>query len=298
MLKEIGKHRIYWQRTVEGYLFIAPWIVGFLAFTAIPLLTSFGIGFTSWSLVGDRKFVGLANYGKMVHDPAFWKSLAVTFYYLVNVPLNLVIGLLLALLMNQKVRFIGFFRMLFYLPSVTASVAVSLLWMWIFNSRFGLLNILLAKVGIAGPLWLGSETWAMPAMVIMSVWGVGGTMLIYLGALQGIPTELYEAATLDGAGSLRKFTSITIPLLTPVILLNFLMGMIGSFQAFSQAFIMTNGGPNRATTFYVLNLYREAFQFYNMGYACALSWVLFMIILAASILVLRLSTSWVHYETV
>lgn len=298
MLTAIRKRRSYRKRAIEGYLFVAPWIIGFLAFTAIPLLTSLLIGFTSWTLVGAQKFVGLANYQKMGHDPAFWKSLIVTLYYLVNVPLNLVIGLLLALLMNQKVKLIGFFRVLFYLPSVTASVAVSLLWMWIFNSQFGLINALLAKIGIQGPLWLGSEVWAMPAMIIMSVWGVGGTMLIYLGALQGIPTELYEAATLDGAGALQKLLSITIPLLTPVILLTSMMGMISSFQTFSQAYIMTQGGPNRATTFFVLNLYREAFQFYNMGYACALSWVLFLIILVASVLVLRFSTSWVHYETV
>ena len=232
----------------------------------------------------------------MIEDEFFWKSLKVTLLFLFNVPLNLALGLFLAMLLNQKIRLIGFFRTLFYLPSVTAGVAVSLLWMWIFNPRFGVINVLLKNIGITGPAWLGSETWALPALIVMSVWGVGGGMLIYLGALQGIPTTFYEAATLDGANALQKFRRITVPMITPVLLLNLIMGVIASFQVFTQAFIMTSGGPNYATLFYVLYLYQNAFQWFNMGYASALAWVLFLVILAFTFLILRTSSSWVYYE--
>ncbi|MEM4217697.1 MAG: sugar ABC transporter permease [Candidatus Methanomethylicaceae archaeon] len=292
-----GKSPTYWKRATEGYLFILPWIIGFVIFTAGPLLGSFSISLTEWNIVGTPKFVGLQNYQKMLEDKFFWQSLKVTMLYLFNVPLNLVLGLLLALLLNQKVRGLGFFRTVFYLPSVTAGVAVSLLWMWIFNPRFGVINILLKKIGITGPAWLGSETWALPALIIMSVWGVGGGMLVYLGALQSVPTALYEAATLDGAGACRKFLHITVPMITPVLLLNLIMGIIGSFQVFTQAYIMTGGGPNYATLFYVLYLYQQAFRWFNMGYASALAWLLFLIILACTYLVFRTSSRWVYYES-
>ncbi len=288
--------KLYWRRTLEGYLFISPWIIGFAVFTAGALLGSFGISLTEWSIIGDRYWVGAGNYVKLVQDQFFWKSLQVTFLYLLNVPMNLVLGLLLALLLNQKILGLGVFRTVFFLPSVTAGVAVSLLWLWIFNPRFGVINVLLAKIGIQGPMWLGSETWAMPALIIMSVWGVGGSMLIYLAALQGIPTALYEAATIDGASHLRKFVYITIPMISPVLLLNLIIGVIGSFQVFTQAFIMTRGGPNYATLFYVLYLYQHAFQWYNMGYASALAWILFVVILVCTFLILKMSRDWVYYE--
>ncbi|MCS7222220.1 MAG: sugar ABC transporter permease [Anaerolineae bacterium] len=297
MVRLFGKSQTYWKKAVEGYLFISPWIIGFAIFTAGALLGSFSISLTEWNIVGTPKFIGLQNYQKMLEDKFFWQSLKVTTLYLSNVPINLVLGLLLALLLNQKVRGLGFFRTIFYLPSVTAGVAVSLLWMWIFNPRFGIINILLKKLGITGPAWLGSETWALPALIIMSVWGVGGGMLIYLGALQSVPTALYEAATLDGAGAWRRFLHITIPMITPVLLLNLIMGIIGSFQVFTQAYIMTNGGPNYATLFYVLYLYQQAFRWFNMGYASALAWVLFLIILVCTYLVLRTSSHWVYYES-
>ena len=288
--------RLYWRRTLEGYLFIAPWIIGFCVFTAGALAGSFSISLMRWDIVGEPYFLGAGNYAKMLGDRFFWQSLRVTFVYLLNVPLNLALGLGLALLLNQKIRGLGFFRTVFYLPSVTAGVAVSLLWLWIFNPRFGVINVLLDKVGIAGPAWLGSETWALPALIVMSVWGVGGSMLIYLAALQGIPTSLYEAATIDGAGHWTKFRHITIPMISPVLLLNLIMGVIGSFQVFTQAFIMTNGGPNYATLFYVLYLYQHAFQWFNMGYASALAWVLFVVILVCTFLILNLSREWVYYE--
>jgi len=292
----LGKSPIYWKRALEGYMFISPWIIGFAIFTAGPLIGSFTISLTEWNIVGTPRFIGLKNYEAMLQDKLFWQSLKVTTLYLFNVPLNLTLGLLLAILLNQKVRGLGIFRTIFYLPSVTAGVATSLLWMWIFNPRFGMINILLKEVGITGPAWLGSETWALPALIIMSMWGVGGGMLIYLGALQGIPTALYEAATLDGAGVWRKFLHITIPMITPVLLLNLIMGIISSFQVFTQAYIMTQGGPNYATLFFVLYLYQQAFRWFNMGYASALAWVLFLIILICTYLVLHTSSRWVYYE--
>jgi multiple sugar transport system permease protein len=292
----LGKSPIYWKRALEGYMFISPWIIGFAIFTAGPLIGSFTISLTEWNIVGTPRFIGLKNYEAMLQDKLFWQSLKVTTLYLFNVPVNLTLGLLLAILLNQKVRGLGIFRTIFYLPSVTAGVATSLLWMWIFNPRFGMINILLKEVGITGPAWLGSETWALPALIIMSMWGVGGGMLIYLGALQGIPTALYEAATLDGAGAWRKFLHITIPMITPVLLLNLIMGVISSFQVFTQAYIMTQGGPNYATLFFVLYLYQQAFRWFNMGYASALAWVLFLIILICTYLVLHTSSRWVYYE--
>jgi multiple sugar transport system permease protein len=291
----LGKSKSYWRRTAEGYLFVAPWIIGFLAFTVGPLLGSMGISFTRYEITGTFEFIGLDNYTRMVVDRYFWQSLKVTVQFLFSVPMRLVFGFLLALLLNQKLRGISLFRTLYYLPSVTAGVAVSLLWIGIFNPRIGVINVLLEKVGITGPTWLGSEEWAMPALIVMSLWGVGGSMLIYLGALQGVPTELYEAATLDGAGALRRVLSITIPMVTPVLLLNLIMGVIGSFQSFTTAYVMTDGGPNYATLFYVLYLYKHAFVWYDMGYAAALSWVLFLIILVLTYVILSSSERWVYY---
>ena len=293
----LGKNRMFWRRNIEGYLFISPWIIGFVVFTAGALLGSFSISLTKWNVVGTPELVGLANYQKMVEDRFFWQSIKVTLYYLLNVPLNVVLGLLLALLLNQKVKGLSVFRTIFFLPSVAAGVAVSLLWMWIFNPRFGIINVLLKKIGIIGPLWLGSEAWAIPALIIMSIWGVGGGMLIYLGALQGIPTAFYEAATLDGAGAWKKLLHITVPMITPVLLLNLVMGVIVSFQVFTQAYVMTDGGPNYATLFYVMYLYQQAFVWFNMGYASALSWVLFLIILVFTVIILKTSSSWVYYES-
>ena len=293
----LGKNRMFWRRNIEGYLFISPWIIGFVVFTAGALLGSFSISLTKWNVVGTPEIVGLANYQKMVEDRFFWQSIKVTLYYLLNVPLNVVLGLLLALLLNQKVMGLSVFRTIFFLPSVASGVAVSLLWMWIFNPRFGIINVLLKKIGIIGPLWLGSEAWAIPALIIMSIWGVGGGMLIYLGALQGIPTAFYEAATLDGAGAWKKLLHITVPMITPVLLLNLVMGVIVSFQVFTQAYVMTDGGPNYATLFYVMYLYQQAFVWFNMGYASALSWVLFLIILVFTVIILKTSSSWVYYES-
>lgn len=290
-----------------GYLFIAPWILGMLLFSLFPIVTSFLLSLCQWDAITplrEAQWMGLGNYTRLFTDePKFWMALRVTAVYsLFSVPIGLVLSVLIAILLNQKVRGIPLFRTIYYLPSLVGGVSVAVLWWRIFNRDFGLLNYGLMKLGVferAGinPIdWLGSETWALPAMIVMSLWGVGGGMLIYLAGLQGIPTQMYEAASIDGAGRLRKFFSITLPMLSPVIFFNLIMGIIGSFQVFTQAFVMTNGGPNNATLFYVLYLFQKGFQQFEMGYASALAWVLFAIILVLTAFVMRSSKSWVHYE--
>ena len=293
------------KRTLAGYAFISPWIVGFLAFTAVPMAASLALSFHSWSLLSPPEWVGLENFQTIFRDdPLFTTSLWNTAYYVaLSVPLGLGASLLLALLLNRNLRGMGFFRTVVVLPSIMNIVAVSVLWLWIFNPEFGLLNTLLRFFGVEGILWLQSERWAKPALIIMSLWGVGGGALIFLAALQGIPRELYEAASLDGAGSFRSFRHITLPMISPAIFFSLIMGIIGSFQVFAQAFVMTGaaqpgaeGGPNNATLFLVLHLYKKAFQEFRMGYAAALAWVLFFIVLAFTVAQTRLSRRWVYYE--
>ena len=292
------------REALTGYVCVSPWIIGFLAFTAGPMIASLYYGFTRWGILDTPDWIGLGNYRQaFLGDELFWQSLKVTaIYSFGSVPLNLVFGLLLAILLNQKVKLLGLFRTVYYLPSVLSGVAVSMMWIWIFNYRFGILNFLLKQIGVKGPPWLADPDWVLPAFIIMSLWGVGGGMLIYLGGLQGIPTELYEAAVIDGANAVQKFFSITLPLLTPVLFFNLVNGIIGSFQVFTPAFVMTGGGPANATLFYVLYLYRNAFSYgfgtYGMGYACALAWILFIIVLVLTLLILRSSPTWVHYEGV
>jgi multiple sugar transport system permease protein len=210
--------------------------------------------------------------------------------------LHTVFGMLLAILLNQKIRFQRFVRTVYYLPSVVSGVAVALLWQWIFSPDFGLLNALLGLVGITGPAWLADEHTVIISFVIMSLWGVGAGMIIYLAGLQGIPSDLYEAAQVDGAGTMRQFWNITIPMLSPVIFFNVIIGVIAALQIFTQAYVMTNGGPHDASLFFMLYLYRNAFEFFKMGYASALAWVLFFYILALTLLVIRSSAIWVYYE--
>jgi multiple sugar transport system permease protein len=248
--------------------------------------------------------VGPENYRKLVNeDPLFWKSLANTAYYvLLSVPLATVTALALALLLNRGVRGIALFRTIFYLPSIVSGVATAFVWLWLFNPSFGIVNEALRLLGgllhvrIPEPGWLTDEAWAKPVFVIMSIWGVGNAMLIYLAGLQGVPTHLYEAAQLDGASGWQQFRAVTVPALTPTIFFNLVMGIIGSFQIFTSAYVMTNGGPNNSTLFYVLYLYRKAFEQFQMGYASALAWVLFVIVLALTLVVVRSSSIWVYYE--
>lgn len=297
--------RRHWREALTGYACIAPWVAGFLLMTAGPMVASLYFSTTSWTMLAPPVPVGLANYGTVLtDDPLFVQSLGNTLYYvLLAVPLGIMVSLGLALLLNQRVRGIAVFRTAFFLPSITNLVAVSMLWLWVFNPEYGLLNMMLGAVGIEGPYWLQSEVWAKPSLILMSLWGVGGTMMIFLAALQGIPQELYEAAALDGAGPSRRFVHITLPMISPAMLFNLVIGIIGSFQVFTQAFVMTGsaqpgteGGPNNATLFVVLYLYKKAFQEFRMGYASALAWVLFFLILAATIAQMRLAKRWVHYE--
>jgi len=286
------------REALTFYLLISPWLIGFLLFVLGPMIASLGISFTRWDLLSPAKFIGLDNYQKMfTRDPLFWQSLKVTAVYTaVYVPMELAGGLVLALLMNQKLKGIGLFRTLYYLPSVLPGVAFVVLWMWILHPDVGLLNTLLSYVGIQGPRWLANPHWALTALLMMSVWGLGRAMVIYLASLQGLPEHLYEAAAIDGANAWQSFWKITLPLLTPTIFFNLVLSIISTFQTFTSAFVATNGGPLDSTLFYVLYLFRQAFQYFNMGYASALAWVLFVIILVLTLLIVRSSSRWVFYE--
>jgi multiple sugar transport system permease protein len=286
------------REALTFYLLISPWLLGLLLFVLGPMIASLFISFTRWDLLSPAKFVGLQNYEKMfTRDPLFWQSLKVTTIYTAfYVPLELIGGLILALLMNQKLRFRGAFRTIYYLPSVLPGVAFIVLWMWILNPDVGLVNTLLSYVGIQGPRWLADPHWALPALLMMSLWGLGRTMVIYLAGLQGIPHHLYEAATIDGAGTWQSFWRITLPMLTPTIFFTLVLSIISTFQTFTSAFVATDGGPLDSTLFYVLYLFRQAFQFFNMGYASALAWILFLIILVLTLLIVRSADRWVYHE--
>lgn len=282
---------------IAGFLFISPWLLQFFALIAGAMLFSLGLSFMDTDLLTGFEFVGLANYTRMFNDPLFWKSLWVTAYYtFALVPCSIAISLIIALLMNQKVRGQGIWRTLYYLPSVVQGVAVAVLWGYVLNPRFGLINLALARFGIEGPRWLYSEQWAVPAFILMGLWGAGGAMILYLAGLQGIPTQLYEAAEIDGANAWHRFWAVTIPMLTPTIYFNLLISIIASFQVFTQVEVLTDGGPNNATLTQVLYLYRKGFQDFQFGYASALAWALFIVIMIFTIFVVRSSETWVHYE--
>lgn len=281
-----------------AYLLISPWIIGFLIFTLGALVFSFVISFYDTDLLSPAKFIGLGNYHEMLfEDDLFWQALKVTSLYTLGVvPLQVILGLLIALLLNQKVKGIGVWRTIFYLPSVVSGVAVAMIWIWFFQPDFGLVNGILAQLGISDPpRWMFSEGWALPTLIIASIWSMGPGMLIFLAGLQGIPLEMYEAAQLDGANSWRQFTNITIPLLSPQILFNSIMGIIGSYQVFTASFVITSGGPNNATLTMVLYLYQRGFLTARFGYAAGLAWVLFLIILVFTLFTLRSSRSSVFY---
>jgi multiple sugar transport system permease protein len=294
--RKIGRQALREERYF--YLFVSPWLIGFIVFMTGPVLASLFFSFNYYDVVTPPRWNGLGNYVNLFADDLFWQALKVTAIYSVgSVALGIVASLGIALLLNRNIRGVAVFRTIFYLPSVISGVAVSLLWMWILNSDFGILNYLLWKIfRIEGPSWIMSRQWVIPSMIIMSLWGIGGSIVIYLARLQGIPTEFYEAAEIDGAGSWRKLTNITLPLMTPVIFFNLITGIIGSFQVFTQAYVITDGGPNNASLFYVLYLYRNAFKYWKMGYASALAWVFFLILLVLTALVFRASSRWVYYE--
>jgi multiple sugar transport system permease protein len=281
----------------DGYLFILPWLLGFLLWTAGPMLFAVYISLTNWRIIGKAQFVGIAQFAKLFQDDRFYTTLYnTTFYVVLGVPTHLLIALLAALLMNVQVRGVALYRTLFYLPSITPVVANAILWLWIFNSDYGIANWLLTVLHLPKVLWLQDPHVAKVSLVLMSYWGIGGQMVILLAGLQGVPQHLYDAASMDGANWWRRFWSVTLPLLTPSLFFNLIMALIGAFQVFTQAYIITGGGPENSTLFYVLYLYRVAFQNFDMGYAAALAWVLFVIILAITLLQFRLGNRWVFYE--
>jgi multiple sugar transport system permease protein len=287
------------RRTVTGYIFIAPFMLGFILWFLIPALTSLWLVFQNWNMIAPAKFIGLDNFKRIVSDSLFWQSLKVTTVYtIVSVPLSLALAFLLALLLNAKVRGIAVFRTLYYLPSIVPAVANAVLWAWILNSEFGLLNAGLHTIGLPKILWLQEPEWALPALILMSLWGLGGAMVIFLAGLQGIPNEFYEAAEIDGAGPWAKLWHVTVPLMSPVTFFNLVMGIIGTFQIFTAGYLITNGGPQNATLFYVLYLYRNGFLYLDMGYAAALAWVLFFIIMMLTAFVFKGVGSRVYYEQV
>ncbi len=291
---------------LEGYLFISPWILGMVLFALGPILASFGLAFTRWNLFTEPEYVGWANFQKLAHDPLFYKSVFNTIYYTIfAVPLGLVLALGLAMLVNHRLRGIHFFRTAFFLPNVVAGIAMLLLWKWLFDPNFGLINLfldwtglmaVLEWIGIGRPQWISSRAGAMPGMIFMSIWGLGGSMMIFLAGLQNIPRELIEAAELDGAGPWKRFRYVTVPLLTPTIFFLTIVGVIASLQVFNQAYVMTEGGPAHATLFYVLYLFQTAFERFQMGYACAMALVLFIITLIVSLIQLAMGKKWVHYQ--
>lgn len=286
------------REAIEGYVFLLPWAVGFLIFSLGPLLASLYLGFTNYRGGGAPQWIGLENFRHMfTDDPLFWQSLKVTLLYAAGfLPLGLVMGFSIAMLMNQKVPGISVFRTIYYLPSVMTGVAVAILWQFVFHREYGVLNSILRIVGAEPVAWLFSSQWVMVAFVIMGLWGVGGGMIIYLAGLQSIPTELYEAASIDGAGGWRRFWSITLPLMTPTIFFNLVTGLIATFQIFTTAYIMTQGGPNYATYFFSLNIYYTTFRSLRLGYASALAWILFVLILSLTLLVFLSSQRWVYYS--
>ncbi len=291
--------RLAKKKAIYGYAFISPWLIGFLLFVLGPVLASIYLSFTKYELFTPPQWVGLSNYKELVfQDPLFPKSLYNTLFYTAfAVPLGVIFALILSILLNNKLFGIRWFRTIYYLPAVTSGVAVSMLWLWLFNPQFGLINVLLNMIGIKeGPGWLVDARWSKPALILMSLWAVGGGTVIYLAGLQGIPQQLYEAAEVDGATWWSKFWYVTIPMISPVIFFNMIMGIIGSFQVFTQAYIITGGGPVDSTLFYVLYLFRNAFMLFRMGYASAMAWILFIIILIVTLVQFKVATHWVYYE--
>jgi len=300
------KNKSWWQsplqrrEALEGYLWISPWLIGFLLFSLGPIIASFYLSFTRYKIGGTPEWIGIANYQEaFTVDKLFWPSMGRTAYFsIASVILGVILSLLAAILLNQDLRGKTVLRALFYLPSLTPVVSMAILWMWIFQPRLGLANYALSFLGIDGPGWLVDRKWAIPAMILVSLWSSvgGGRMIIFLAGLQGVPKELYESADLDGAGTWSRFRHITVPMISPVILFNTILGVIGSFGVFSLAWIMTEGGPNYGTYFYMLHLYYNAFSFFQMGYASALAWFFFVIIFILSYLQIKLSNRWVYYE--
>lgn len=294
------------RRFFTGLAFISLWMIGFFAFNLYPMVASLYYSFTEYHIKQPSIWIGLQNYAALLHDDLFWRALYNTLYMVVfSVPLSLLISFICALLLNVKVPGQSLYRVIYYLPSIVPVVASTLLWLWILNPNSGLLNTFLAQLGIRGPNWTGDPFWSKPSLIFMGLWGVGNTMVIYLAGLQDIPATLIEAAELDGATWWQRLWRITIPLVSPITLFNLIIGVIGTFQYFAQAYVLSAdagavgsalGAPLNSTLFYSVYLYQQGFVYLKMGYASAQAWVLFVIIMICTILMLRASTQWTYYE--
>ena len=288
------------REALNGYLFVSPWVLGFFIFVIGPMIGLIWLSFQRWDLIGDPRAVGWRNYERLFSDRLFLKSLEVTIVYgLGRVPLGIFVALGTALLLNnRRIKFIGIWRTIYYMPVVLPPVAISLVWMWIYNPRYGILNTMIQQfLGVPGPRWLDDAALVLPSLMVMAVWAAAGrNMIIYLSGLQGISNELYEASAIDGAGYWRQFFRITLPLLTPVIFFNLITGMIDTFKLFTQAYVMTEGGPRNQSLFFTYYLFQKGFMQYQMGYASAMAVVVFIIIMALTLLVFRWSRAWVFYE--
>ncbi|MBZ4650644.1 MAG: inner rane protein [Thermosipho sp. (in: Bacteria)] len=285
-LREIGK----------GLIFISPWLIGFIVFTLIPFIASFYYSFTEFSITTDVKWVGTENYKRIFNDPLFWKSLKNTLVFAIGlVPLGLVVALSTAFLMNKPLKEVSFYRAAIYMPSIVPAFAFSAVVTWFFHPYLGLVNSILELFGINGPLWLSSEKWVKPTIIIAAQWGVGSAMLIFSAALKDIPKELYESAKIDGAKSFTMFRKITLPLITPTILYYLITSTIGALQIFDLPMLLTNGGPANASMSLSMYIYKHAFTYTNMGYASALSWILFFLTFVLTIIYFITSKKWVYY---
>lgn len=287
------------RKAIEGYLYISPFLLGFLIFTAYPLVASFYLSFTSYNIISDPTWIGLDNYRRaFTQDQQFWASLVRTGRYaLLVVPLGIICSLLAAILLNQGFKGTAIFRSLFFLPSITPVIASVLIWLWLLQPSIGVINYLLSLIGVPGPPWVQSTTWAVPSLVILSLWNTAGgsRMIVFLAGLQGVPQELYEAAHIDGANRWQRFWNVTVPMISPTIFFNLVISVIGALSVFSVAYIGTQGGPNYATYFYVYHLYISAFQFNLMGFASAMAWIFLVIVLALTWLQFWGQKRWVYY---
>jgi multiple sugar transport system permease protein len=282
-----------------GFFFALPWIIGLLLFQAYPLFMSAYYSLTSYSILEPGEFVGLKNFNTLFQDRVFWTSIYNTLYFtVIFVPLSIVMGVILALLLNLKIRGQGFYRTLFFIPSLVPAVATTIIWLWLLNPQFGLVNFWLDKIGISGPPWIGSEAWSKPSLILMSLWGTGQAVVIYLAGLQDIPQDYYDAAQVDGANGWQRTNLITLPLLTPVIFFNLIIGTIGALQNFVLPYTLTNGQgtPANSMMFYVMYLYTNGFGYLKMGYASAMAWILFLIVVILTAIIFISQKRWVHYQ--
>lgn len=278
-------------------LWISPWLIGFILLTVLPLLGSLYISFTEWKIISDPVWVGIKNYQDLFADELFLKSLKVTFTYCaLTIPAHMVLSLTVAMILNSDLPYASLLRTIYYLPAVISGVATALLWGYIFNYRYGLINQVLQILGVQGPNWLGDERWALISLALMSLWGIGGGIIIYLAGLQTVPQHLHEAARIAGAGWWRRLFTITLPAMSPILLFQLLTSIIGGLQTFTSSYLMTGGGPNNSTLSYALYLYNNAFRYHKMGKASAMAWILLIIIMILSFLVMKVSSPLIYYE--